>query len=117
MIRTYARVAAVVLLATGVVGFFRLWGFDPQSGLYQAGVGALFAYAGFWQGDTAIVRQIVGGMGVLLLVVKAAVILGTLLAYGVFEHGPAEATYLVVGVGSVLAARYLRDGEPGGGSR
>ena len=113
MIRTYARVAAVVLLAAGVVGLSGLWGFDPLSGFYHAGVGALFAYAGFWQGDAVIVRQIVGGMGVLLLVVKAVTILGTLLVHGVFEHGPVEATCLVAGVGSVLAARYLRDGEPG----
>ncbi len=113
MIRTYARVAAVVLLATGLVGLSGLWGFDPLSGLYHAGVGGLFAYAGFWQVDAVVVRRIVGGMGVLLLVVKAVTVLGALLVRGVFEHGPVEATCLVAGVGSVLAARYLRDGEPG----
>ena len=116
MIRTYARVAAVALLAAGVFGFSGLWGFDTLSGFYHVSVGALFTYAGFWQGDTAIVRQIVGGMGVLLLVVKAVTILGTLLVWRIIEHGLFEVTCLLAGVGSVLAARHLRDGEPGGRS-
>lgn len=67
-------------------------GLRPAVGFYHVSVGALFAYAGFWQGDTAIVRQIVGGMGVLLLVVKAVTILGTLLVWRVIEHGPVEVT-------------------------
>jgi len=48
---------------------------------------------------------------VLLLAVKAATVLGVLVVYGVFEHGPVEVTCLVLGIGSVLAARYLPE-EP-----
>ncbi len=70
------------LLATGVAGFSKLWGFDPLTGLYHVGVGLLFAYAGFLQRDAATVRRMVGGLGVLLLVVKMATVLGVLVAYG-----------------------------------
>ncbi|MDP8926649.1 MAG: hypothetical protein M3M97_07015 [Actinomycetota bacterium] len=111
MLRLYARVAAVLLLATGVLGFSGLWGFDPLTGFYHVGVGVLFAYAGFFQRDTAVVRQIVGGLGVLLLVVKAVTVLLMLVVNGRLEHGPVEVTCLVLGVGSILAARYLPD-EP-----
>ncbi len=114
MIRQYARGAAVVLLATGMLGFSGLWGFDPLSGFYHVGVGILFAYAGFWQRDTAAVRQIVGGLGVLLLMVKSVTVLAALVWSGRLEHGPVEVTCLVLGIGSVLAARYLRGGGPGG---
>jgi hypothetical protein len=115
VIRQYARVAAVVLWVTGAVGFSKVWGFDPLSGLYHVGVGMLFAYAGFLQRDTATVRQIVGGLGVLLLVIKAATVLAAIVVYGYFEHSPEVVTCLVLGTRSVLAARYLRDGEPRGG--
>lgn len=107
--RLYAMVAAVALLVTGVLGFSRLWGFDPLSSFYHMGVGFLFAYVGFWQGDTAAVRQIVGGLGVLLLVVKPVTVLAALVWTGRLEHGPVEITCLVLGVGSILAARYLPD--------
>ncbi len=109
MLRLYAMVAAVALLATGVLGFSGLWGFDPLSSFYHMGVELLFAYAGFWQGDTAAVRQIVGGLGVLLLVVKPVTVLAALVWTGRLEHGPVEITCLVLGVGSILAARYLPD--------
>lgn len=109
MVRLYAEVAAVALLVTGVVGFSKLWGFDPLTGFYHVGVGLLFVYAGFFQRDAATVRLIVGGLGVLLLVVKSVTVLAALLVYGRFEHGPVEVTCLVLGVGSILAARYLSD--------
>lgn len=114
MVRQYARVAAVVLLAVGVAGFSGLWGFDLLSGSFHAGVGALFAYAGFVQRDRTTVRQIVGGLGVLLLVVKAATVLAALVWSGRLGLGSVEVTCMVVGIGSVLAARYLRDSEAGG---
>ncbi len=117
MLRLYTVAAAVALLATGVAGFMGLWGFDPVSGLYHVGVGALFAYAGFFQGDDATLRRMVGGLGVLLLVVKTATVLGVLLAYGRLEHGPVEVTCLVLGVGNVLAARYLPGDTPTGSGR
>lgn len=101
----------MVLLAFGVIGFFKLWGFTPLSGFYHAGVGALFAYAGFFESDTAVVRQIVGGLGVLLLVITTVTVLSMLVGFGRFYHGPVQITSLVLGVGSILGARYLPD-EP-----
>lgn len=109
MLRIYARVAAVALLVTGVVGFSKLWGFDPLTGLYHVGIGLLFAYAAFFHRDPVTVRQMVGGLGVLLLVIKAVTVLGALAVYGVFEHGVVEVTCLVLGAGSILAAWYLPD--------
>lgn len=114
MVRQYARVAAVALLAAGVAGFSGLWGFDLLSGCFHAGVGALFAYAGFAQRDRTTVRQIVGGLGVLLLVVKSATVLTALVWSGRLGLGSVEVTCMVVGIGSILATRYLRDGEAGG---
>ncbi len=103
----YARVVALVLLAIGVIGFSGLWGFGPLSSLYHAGVGALFAYAGFFERDTATVRQIVGGLGVLLLVITTVTVLVILVWFGRFDHGSIQTTSLALGVGSILAARYL----------
>lgn len=116
MLRLYARVAAVALLVTGVVGLSTMWGFSPPwsvsplTGFYHVGVGLLFAYAGFFQRDVTSVRYIVGGLGVLLLLVKSVTLLIGLAWLGIFNHGPFEVTCLVLGVGSVLAARYLSDG-------
>lgn len=111
MLRLYAKAAAVALLVCGVAGFSKLWGLDPLTGLFHAGLGALFVYAGFFQRDSATVRQVVGGLGVLLLVVGSAAVLATLVASGRFARDPFEVTCLVLGVGSILAAKYLPD-EP-----
>ena len=111
-IRTYARIAAIVLLAVAVFGF-SAWEWRVVSVFYHAGVGFLFLYVGFLLQDSTIVRQMVGGLGVLLLAVKAITIL-TLLTWGGHAlHGPIEITCLAVGVSSVLAARYLPDDGPG----
>lgn len=112
MIRTYARVAAGMLLAIAVVGFSIL-GWRATAAFYHAGVGILFAYAGFFQRDDETVRQIVGGLGVLVLVVKALTIVTPLAWGGPPQHGPIEVTCLVVGLASVLAARYLPGDAPG----
>lgn len=114
-ITTYARIAAVVLLAVAVFGF-SAWEWRVVSVFYHTGVGFLFLYVGFLLKDTTIVRQMVGGLGGLLLAVKAITILSPLTWGGHALHGPIEVSCLVVEVSSVLAARYLRDGEPGGSS-
>ncbi|MDP9412382.1 MAG: hypothetical protein M3P70_18195 [Actinomycetota bacterium] len=111
-IRTYARIAAIFLLAVAVFGFWaREW--RVVSIFYHAGVGLLFLYVGFLLKDTAIVRQMVGGLGVLLLAVKAITVLTPLTWGGHALHGPIEITCLVLGVSSILAARYLPDDRPG----
>ena len=105
-IRTYARIAAVFLLAVAVFGF-SAGEWRVVSIFYHAGVGLLFLSVGFLLKDTTIVRQMVGGMGVLLLTVKAITILTPLTWGGHVLHGPIEFTCLVVGVTSILAAKYL----------
>lgn len=63
------------------------------------------------------VRELIGGLGVLLVVVGSADVLFVLVAYGRFEHGPFEVTCLVLGAGSLLAARYLPGNTPRSGPR
>lgn len=111
-IRTYARIAAIVLLAVAVFGFWA-WEWRVVSVFYHAGVSLLFLYVGFLLKDTTVVRQMVGGLGVLLLAVKAITILTPLTWGGHALHGPIEVTCLAVGASSVLAARYLPDDRPG----
>lgn len=115
-IKMYARIAAVFLLAMAAFGFFT-WEWRVVSAFYHVGVGLLFLHAGFLLEDAIVVRRMVGGLGVLLLAVKAITILTPLTWGGDALHGPIEVTCLLVGVSSVLAARYLRDGAPAGGSR
>ncbi len=110
MVRTYAQIAGVVLLALAVVGF-SFWGWRVTASFYHAGVGLLFLCVGFWLRDPATVRQMVGGLGVLLIVVKAITIMTPLTWGGPAKHGPIEITCLVVGILSILAARYLKGGR------
>lgn len=110
-IRTYARIAAAFLLAVAVFGF-SAWEWRVVSVFYHAAVGLLFLYVGLLLKDAAAVRQMVGGLGVMLLVVKAITILTPLTWGGQALHGPVEITCLAVGVSSVLAARYSPDNGP-----
>jgi hypothetical protein len=54
----------------------------------------------------------VGGLGVLVLVVKVLTILTPLLWGEALLFGSVEVTCLVIGISSVLAARYLLDEMP-----
>jgi len=119
MIRAYARAAASVLVALGLAGFAGVLGWDASASLYHLVVGLLFAYAGFLRREPLVVRRMVGGLGTLVVAIKAIVVLAGWLLLGHFGHGPVEVTCLVLGVGSILAARYLPDGdedEAGGGA-
>ena len=107
-ITMYARIAGVVLLGVAVTALLVL-GWEETSIFFHAGVGALYLYVGFWLSDTKSVRQMVGGLGVLLVVVKTITILSPLGWGGPPEHGSVEITCLVVVISSILAARYLPD--------
>ncbi len=111
MVRTYARVAGLVLLTLAVVGL-SFWGWRMTASFFHAGVGLLFLYVGFARLDTTSVRQMVGGLGVLLVLVKAVTIVTPLTWGGPAKHGPIEVTCLVVGIASILAARYLPADPP-----
>ena len=104
----YARIAGFVLLGIAVVGAAGWdWGFASVS--YHAGADLFFLLVGFSRLGTATVRQMVGGLGVLLALVNGAAVLVTWLLPIEYLHGPIEITGLVVGVASILASRYLPD--------
>ena len=115
MLRLYARIVGVLLVSFGLSGFAGLVGLPVVSSFYHAAVGVLFTYLGFWQRDASVVRGMVGGLGVMLLLVKGATMLVPLLWGGSLLLGPIEVTCLAVGVLSVLAARYLSDDAPTAG--
>ncbi len=106
--RYYARVAAAVLVPIGLAGSTGVLNWQFPSGLYHVAVGLFFAYVGFFVRDPETARQMVGGLGVLLLVVKVATILVPLLWEEHLHWGIIEVTCLVVGITSILVARYLR---------
>lgn len=108
VVRTYSRIAGVVLLAVAAVGL-ATFGWETVSVFFHAGVGLLFLYVGFSGLEAASVRQMVGGLGVLLVVVKTITIVTPLMWSGPPQHGSVEITCLVVGISSILAARYLPD--------
>ncbi len=112
MIRAYAKIVGMLLVLIGLVGLVGVISTVRPTDLFHLAVGILFAYLGFLQRDTEVVRQVVGGMGVLLLLVKGTVILAPLLWGEPPFHGPIEITCLVVGLLSILVARYSRDRTP-----
>lgn len=60
MIRTYVRIARVILLAVAAAGLV-IFGWEGISIFYHAGVGLLFLYVGFSRLEAVTVRQMVGG--------------------------------------------------------
>ena len=113
MIRVYAQVVGVVLLLAALAGGADIISTAWPTDFFHATVGGIFTYLGFLQRDTEVVREAVGGMGLLLLLIKGVTILAPFLLWGETPlHGPIEITCLVAGGFSVLAARYLPDGPP-----
>ncbi len=104
----YARAAAAVLVSVGLAGITGVLSWQFPSGVYHVAVGVFFVYVGFFVPDPETVRQMVGGLGVLLLVVKIVTILVPLLWQEHLYWGVIEVTCVVVGITSILAARYLR---------
>lgn len=110
MLRLYARIVGLILVSLGMAGLVGIVGVSAASSLYHACVGAFFVYLGFWQRDVLVVRRVVGGLGLMLLLVKGATMVVPLLWGGGMLLGPIEVTCLVVGVLSVIAARYAGNG-------
>lgn len=109
MLRTYARVVGVLLVLLGLAGFVGLLETAVATNLYHACVGLFFSYLGFWQRDSWVVRRVVGGMGLMLLLVKAVSTVAPLLWGGKLLLGPIEVTCFVVGVLSVAVAGLVKD--------
>ena len=61
----YARLVGIVLLVVAVAGL-ALFGWDAASIYFDASVGLLFLIGGSARLGPAVVRQMVGGLGVLL---------------------------------------------------
>jgi hypothetical protein len=108
--RNYARIAAIALVALGLLGFSELIDWASPASFFHLMLGVLYAWVGFLhpRGD---VRELVGGLGVLLVVIKSVVILAPLLWGESPLKGPIEITCLVVGLISIVAARYLREDD------
>lgn len=106
LLRIYACAAGLLLLVVGLAGFTVLPKLNAAESFFHAAVGALFVYLGLWQRDLDIVRTVVGGMGVLLLLSKGAVVAVVILV-GNEEplFGPVEVVCFAIGFLSVVVAR------------
>ena len=110
-LRAYARVIAVALVSLGLLKLLGFVSWPWVASFYHVTLGALFGYVGFFQRDEVHVREEIGGLGALMLVVAVITILSHLLL-GEAPLQSIEATSLVVGITSALAAKLLRDGAP-----
>ena len=107
-IMAYARLVGMVLLVAAVAGL-ALFGWDAASIYFDASVGLLFLIGGSARLGPAVVRQMVGGLGVLLALVMGVTVLTSWLLPTRYLHAPIEIGSLIVGGTSILAARYLPD--------
>jgi hypothetical protein len=98
--RYYAGGAAVVLIALGLVGFTNILGlgWSILAHAYHVALGLLFGLTGLLVRDKETVRLMVGGLGVLLVVVKGISVLGLLVVGENPLWGPIEMTCFVVGL-------------------
>ncbi len=112
LIRTYSLVVGMAFALLGLAGFTNLVGWDLPANIFHLFVGVTFVCLGFFLRDAQTVRLAVGGIGALLVVGKAIILVAPLLVGRASFHRPIEATCLVIGLLSVLAAKYLRNGEP-----
>jgi hypothetical protein len=93
MLRIYARLLAVALVAIATAAALRTSNWGLGASVFYVGSGAVFAYAGFRRGEAAVVRVVVATMGSLLLVS------GLLVALGMGVLGfPFEGRYWVWGL-------------------
>jgi hypothetical protein len=87
-------------------------GWDAGEILYHTALSLLFAYAGFATGEAAVARAMVGGLGGLVILVGAVEILAAWFLPWHLVLYPHDATCLLVGIGSFLAAKFLIDDKP-----
>jgi hypothetical protein len=67
MLRIYSRLLAVVLAMSGIAALVLIRSVGLGVGIFHLSSAAIFAYGGFSRRDSAIIRGVVGTMGVLLL--------------------------------------------------
>ena len=108
MIRAYSGAAGLVLIVLGLLGFSGLLGWNPPASVFHLFVGLLYLCAAFLLKEVLYVHQMVGGLGVLLVVTKMVTILSPALLGDEALHGPIEITCLVLGFTSILAAWFVK---------
>jgi len=101
VVRQYAQVVGVVIVLIGVGGLLLgeqsllgVLNIDLVEDIVHLVTGGLMAYVGFAMRDTATVRNVVGGLGVVyLLVVVLGFISPTL--FGLLPHGYSVVDHLI----------------------
>ena len=119
MARGYAQVVGVLLLLLGVLGLImgeqRLAGMlniDAMEDIVHLITGAVLVYAGFAHRDYGFVRQVVGVLGVLFLLIGLMGFVAPDL-FGLLPHGYSmvdNLTHLLLGAVGVIAAWFA--GQP-----
>ena len=123
MVRQYARVTGVVVILIGVAGLLLgeqsllgVLNIDLMEDLVHLVTGGVLAYAGFAMRDSRVVRNVVGGLGVLyLLVLVLGVVSPTL--FGLLPHGYSivdHVIHLALGALSIAVGWFLGRNEAAG---
>ena len=116
MVRQYAQIVGIVVVLLGVVGLiageqslFGAVNIDIMEDIVHLVTGGLLAYVGFAQRDTDLVRNVVGGIGVVYLLVG---LLGfvTPMLFGLLPHGYStldNILHLALGVLGIAVAWFV----------
>ena len=114
--RTYAQILGVVLLLIGVVGlplgnevFLGILNTDILEDIVHLITGGLLAYVGFGRVDQALIRTVVGVLGIIYLVVG---VLGFVvpMIFGLIPHGYTlfdDLLHLALGIVSIVLAWFV----------
>ena len=114
--RTYAKILGVVLLLIGVVGlplgnevFLGILNTDILEDIVHLITGGLLAYVGFGRVDQALIRTVVGVLGIIYLVVG---VLGFVvpMIFGLIPHGYTlfdDLLHLALGIVSIVLAWFV----------
>ena len=114
--RTYAQILGVVLLLIGVVGlvlgnevFLGILNTDIVEDIVHLITGGLLAYVGFGRVDQALIRTVVGVLGIIYLVVG---VLGFVvpMIFGLIPHGYTlfdNLLHLALGILSIVLAWFV----------
>ena len=119
-LRRYAQITAAVFIVLSLAGFLSavfdlsgIFGLDVPVNVMHLFAGLIYSYVGFWRNETGAARTLVGGMGLLLLLGKGLLIASDLLIGHNAFSPVTEVVCLVVGLTSILAAKYLPGGASG----
>ena len=121
MVRQYAQVVGVVIIVIGVVGLLLgdqlllgLLNIDIAEDIVHLVTGGLMAYVGFARADPGLLRNVVGGLGVVYLLVG---LLGFVVPnlFGLLPHGYTIADnllHLALGAAGIAVGWFVGRGRP-----